>query len=53
MIIAANFGPNMAAILDFRHLGFSFEVDIVKFGILDPKNLVIDILQAISNGYGS
>ena len=55
MILAAgivkksNFGAILAAILDFRHIGFSQEIEFVKFGFLDPENLVLDILQAILN----
>ena len=40
-------GAILAAILDFRHIGFSEEVEIVKFEFLDPENLGLDILQAI------
>ena len=43
----------MAAILDFRHIGFSEEVEIVKFEFLDPENLGVDILQAIFNAHCS
>ena len=37
----------LVAILDFRHIGFSDEIDFVKFGFPDPENLENDILQAI------
>ena len=37
----------LAAILEFRHIGFSEEVEIMKFEFLDPENLGLDILQAI------
>ena len=42
-------GAILAAILDFRHIGFSEEVEIAKFGFLGPENLGLDILQAIYN----
>ena len=46
-------GAILAAILDFRHIGFSEEVKIVKFEFLDPENLGVDILQAIFNAHCS
>ncbi len=33
----------LAAILDFRHIGFSDVTDFVKFGLLDPQNYEKDI----------
>ena len=44
-------GAILAAILDLRHIGFSEEVEIVKFGFLDLVNLGLDILQALFNDY--
>ena len=40
-------GVILAAILDFRHIGFSEEIEIMKFQFLDPETLGLDILQAI------
>ena len=37
-------GAILAAILDFRHIGFSQDIDFGKIGFLDPQNLVLDIL---------
>ena len=45
----SDIGAILVAILDFRHIGFSEEVEIVKFGFLGPENLSLDILQAIYN----
>ena len=36
----------LVAILDFRHIEFSDVIYFGKFGLLDPKNLEKDILQA-------
>ena len=37
----------LAAILDFRHIGFSDVINFGKFGFPDPENLGMDILQAM------
>ncbi len=44
-------GSFVVAILDFRHIGLFWETDFSLFAFLDPQNLVLDILQAISNKY--
>ena len=37
----------MAAILDFRHIGYSDVINFSRFGFPDPENLRFDILQAM------
>ena len=35
----------LAAILVFRHIGLSYEVDFVIFDFVDPENHILDIRQ--------